>query len=160
MSKTKFQMYLDMGLFVSLFLVNMPQFTGIALHEWLSFVFIPVILAHVVLDWKWIVNVTKRFVKNLKGELRFNYILDIALFILMVTVIFSGILISEEALPFFGFTIVINAFWVDLHAASANFLMITMGIHLAMHWKWIVSTTNRYLFKRNAYSTSIAHKGG
>lgn len=158
MSKTKIQMYLDIGLFASFFIVNMPQFTGIAIHEWLSFAFMPVILLHVVLNWKWIVNATTRFIKCLKGEVRFNYILDIALFILMVMVIFSGILISKEALPFLGFTIVINTFWVSLHSMSANLLMITMGIHLAMHWKWIVSTTNRYLFKRNAYSTSTAQE--
>lgn len=154
MSKTKFQMFLDIGLFASFFIVNMPQVTGIAIHEWLSFAFIPVILIHVVLNWKWIVNVTKRFIKKLQGELRFNYILDIALFILMVTVIFSGILISEEALPFLGFTTVINAFWVGLHSMSTNLLIIGMGIHLAMHWKWIVSTTNRYLFKRNKPATA------
>jgi len=148
MNKTKTRMYLDIILFVSFVIVNMPQFTGITLHEWLSFVFIPIIMTHLVLNWKWIVSITRRFFTNINGEIRFNYVLNFLLFLLMVTVIFSGILISEEALPLLGFTIVINAFWVTLHEMSANLLMLMMGIHIAMHWKWIISTSNRYLFKR------------
>ena len=159
MSKTKIRMYLDIVLFISFVIVNMPQFTGIGLHEWLSFIFIPIILAHIVLDWQWIVSISKRFFSNLKGEIRFNYVLNFLLFFLMVAVIFSGILISEVALPFLGIPIVINAFWIGLHDASANLLMITVGIHLAMHWKWIVSTTKRYLFKnKRAVSTQGATK--
>lgn len=159
MSKTKIRMYLDIVLFISFVIVNMPQFTGIALHEWLSFIFIPIIMAHIVLDWDWVVSITKRFFKKVPREIRFNYVFNFLLFFLMVTVIFSGILISEEALPFMGFTIEINEFWLGLHEGSANFLMILIGVHLAMHWKWIVSTTNRYIFKHNGNRIASARKG-
>lgn len=158
MNKTKFRMYLDIGLFASFFIINMPQFTGITLHEWLSLVFLPVILVHIVLGWEWIISITKRFFTQLKGEVRFNYILNFLLFFFMVIVMFSGILISEEALPFLGILIKVNRSWVMLHEMSANLLMLTIGIHLAMHWKWIVNTTNRYLFGRNQ-SKITAEKG-
>lgn len=158
MNKTKFRMYLDIVLFTSFVIVNMPQFTGIALHEWLSFVFLPIIVVHVVLDWQWIVNITKRFFTRIKGEIRFNYILNFLLFFLMVTVIFSGILISQEALPFMGISVTISPYWASLHEMAANLLMLTIGIHLAMHWKWIINTTSRYLFRRDG-SKIAAEKG-
>ena len=158
MSKTKFRMVLDMILFGSFVVVNLPYFTGIALHEWLSFVFVPIILAHIVVDWQWIVSVTKGFFGSLKGEIRFNYVLNFLLFFLMVTVMFSGILISQESLPSMGIPVVAGEFWNTLHAVSAHLLVFVIGIHLAMHWKWIVNTTTRYLF-RTSRSKIVAGTG-
>lgn len=158
MSKTKIRLYLDISLFVSFFFLNAPQFTGITLHEWASFVFIPAVILHILLDWKWIVSITKRIFKKLNGEIRFNYILDMLLFFFMTSMIVSGILISEETLPSLGIHIQIDPFWTAFHALSANLLMAIVGIHLALHWKWIVNNTKRYIVSR--FNQSQIHVEG
>src|SRR5437660_497033 len=104
-SKTKFLLYLDLGLFASFVLINVPQFTGITIHEWASFIFIPVIILHVLMKWDWIVSITRRMFKPLPDETRFNQFWDYWLFVLMTTVIVSGLVISQKALPVFGIPI-------------------------------------------------------
>jgi len=36
-----------------------------------------------------------------------------------------------------------NFAWRRLHDMSANFALLIMGLHLAMHWNWIVTTFKR-----------------
>src|SRR5215510_8261073 len=127
--KTKLRLYLDLGLLVSFVLINMPLFTGIAFHEWASFVFIPVIILHVLMDWNWIINVTRRMFKKLPSDTRFNHIWDYLLFALMTTAIVSGLVISQKALPVFGIPINNDPFWFVVHNLSTTLLMVTIGIH-------------------------------
>ncbi len=74
MSKNKFLLYLDAGIFVSFVLINIPHFTGITFHEWASFIFIPVIILHILMKWDWIVSVTRQMFRKLPNETRFNHI--------------------------------------------------------------------------------------
>lgn len=37
--------------------MSAPQTTGIPFHEWFTVVFIPIFIAHIVLDWAWIKRV-------------------------------------------------------------------------------------------------------
>jgi hypothetical protein len=129
-------------------LVLAPQATGIPVHEWASFLIIIPFFLHLILDWKWIVNITKRLFKRVKGETRFNYVLDWLLFVLFVMATFTGVVISEAALPTLGIPIAIDQFWSSMHDISANLLMVVIGIHLAMHWKWIVTNVKKYLLRR------------
>ena len=155
MSKTKFLLYLDGGLFVSFVLISMPQFTGITFHEWASFIFIPVIILHILMKWDWIVSVTRQMFKKMPGETRFNHVWDYLLFILMTTVIVSGIVISQKALPVFGIHVNSDPFWLTVHHLSTALLLATIGIHIAMHWKWVVNAANRYLFRRNRSASPV-----
>jgi hypothetical protein len=149
MSKTKFLLYLDLGLFVSFVAISVPQVTGITFHEWASFIFIPALLLHILLKWDWIVSVIRQTFKKLPDDTRFNHFWDLWLFVLMTTVIVSGIVISQKALPFFGIPLNNDPFWLTIHHLSTALLLATIGIHLAMHWKWIVNAANRYVFRLN-----------
>ncbi len=149
MSANQIKLYSDMVLFIGFVLVNIPQATGIPFHEWISFVFIIPLVLHILLDWKWVINVTLRLFKKLPGEVRFNHFWDLLIFIMMVFAMFTGVVISEAALPALGINVVIDPFWTAMHDISANLLMILIGVHLAMHWSWIVSMTKRYLFPRS-----------
>src|SRR5258706_8327444 len=149
MSKTKFLLYLDVGLFVSFVVISVPKFTGITFHEWAGLIFIPAILLHILMKWDWIVSVTRRMFKKMPGETRFNHILDYLLFILMTTVIISGIVISQKALPVFGIPVNNDPFWITVHHVSTALLVVIVGVHLGMHWKWVVNAANCYIFRRN-----------
>jgi hypothetical protein len=148
MSLTKKKLLVDIAVFIVFAIVSAPQSTGIAIHEWLSIIFIAPIITHLLLNWNWIVKVTTRMFKKLPGETRFNYIWDFALFIMMVLVMVSGILVSESALPTLGIVVFIDPFWATLHDMSANLLLLMMGVHLAMHWTWIVDAFKKYILRK------------
>ena len=152
-SSTQIRVWVNLVFFIIMVLVLAPQATGIAIHELVSFVVIIPLFIHLIMDWKWIVNITKRLFKKVTAETRFNYILDWLLFFLFVVATFSGVLISEEALPAFGINIVIDPFWVELHEMSANLMTIVLGVHLAMHWKWIVTNVKKHILRRKETRT-------
>jgi hypothetical protein len=103
MSTNQIKLYLDIVIFFFFLVVSAPQATGFALHEWLSFAFLAAFVFHLVLNWKWIVNVIQRFFKKLPGETRFNAVWNVLLFILGTVVFFSGVFVSEAALPLLGY---------------------------------------------------------
>lgn len=147
MSKTQIRIYLDTTLLVSYILVNIPQATGIPFHEWAGFLFVIPLMLHILISWQWVVDITKRIFKKLPGEVRFNHFWDIGIFIMMVLALFTGTIVSESALPRMGINIVIDPFWQSMHNASANLTIIMIGVHLAMHWKWIVNAVQRYILR-------------
>ncbi|MEM7346041.1 MAG: DUF4405 domain-containing protein [Chloroflexota bacterium] len=155
MSSNQIKLYADIVLLIAFILVNIPQSTGIAFHEWISFAFIIPLVLHIVLDWKWVVNVTKRLFKRLPGEVRFNHIWDLLIFIMMVIALFTGVVISEAALPAMGIPITVDPFWSVMHDLSANLTMLFIGVHLVMHWGWIVSMVKRYLLGRSAAQQTV-----
>lgn len=153
MSSNQLKFYVDIFLFISFVLVNIPQATGIPFHEWASVLFIVPLLVHILLDWNWIVSVTKRMFGRLPGEVRFNHIFDLIIFIMMTLALMTGFVISEAALPAIGINITIDPFWSSMHDLTANLTMILIGIHLAMHWGWIVSSVKRYFGPKSTPST-------
>ena len=156
MSATKLKLYVDIFLLISFILVNIPQATGIPFHEWASVLFIVPLLVHILLDWNWIVNITKRMFGRLPGEVRFNHIFDLIIFILMTLALMTGFVISEAALPAIGIQVTIDPFWSSMHDLTANLTMVLIGIHLAMHWKWVVSSCKRYFGRGSERKTALA----
>ena len=137
------KLLLDIGTFVAFLITMDPRFSGLAIHEWLSLALAGTIVVHLLLNWEWIVNVTKRlFVRSTNGA-RVNYVLNWLLFIDGVLLVLSGILISESAMPALNIVLPMNFAWRRLHDVSANLALLIMGLHLAMHWNWIVNTFKR-----------------
>lgn len=146
-SQTKAKLWLDVVVFI-VFLVTMdPRSSGIAVHEWLSLSVIAVMIVHLLLNWDWITQITSRFFGKLSGLNRVNYILNLLLFIDGTLIMVSGVMISEVALPLMGIQLPMGFAWRRLHDMSANIGLLLLGIHTALHWSWIVSTFNRYLFQ-------------
>jgi len=145
---TQTKLIIDLGILLLFVIINAPQFTGLASHEWISLAFAIPFLVHLTLSWKWIVSVMTRIFKKLPGETRFNQIWDTLLFIMMTLVIFSGTIVSVKALPALNIHIAIDPFWRSIHTTAANLLMLMFGVHFAMHWKWIVSNFRRYIMRQ------------
>ena len=144
MSQTKRNLLIDTGVLV-LFLVTLnPSLTGLAIHEWLSVGLGGVLLTHVLLHWQWVVETTRRLFGRLASQARFNYLLNLLLLGAFTLVIGSGIMVSEEMLPFLGFRMASGGFWSTLHHLSAEWIIWIAGLHVAVHWKWIVNAVRRY----------------
>ena len=74
------KLLIDLIVFIA-FLISMdPRSSGIVFHEWLTIAIAGVVIVHLLLNWNWIVEMTKRlFVKSTNG-MRLNYALNWTLF--------------------------------------------------------------------------------
>lgn len=143
---TRTNFWLDILLFVAVLLALAPNFTGLAIHEWLSIAFWATIVLHLLLHWSWTVNALKRIFSKLPWSTRLNLILNVLLFIDMTVVLFSGIMISREALPFLGLTLTGGRSWEGIHRLTADWVVFITGLHIALHWRWILSTLKRFIW--------------
>jgi hypothetical protein len=60
--------------------------------------------------------------------------------------IFTGLMISEAVLPALGITIVFDPAWIMVHKLTANLSVFIIGLHVALHWQWIMKTVKRTVF--------------
>lgn len=136
---------LDLIIFAG-FLIGMePRLTGIAIHEWLTVAGVAAFITHLLLSWRWIVEITRRFISKASGNARINYILNWLLFIDGVLIMLTGLMISEAVLPAFGLRLPASRFWRGLHSITADLFIPILGLHVALHWRWIINTTKRCL---------------
>ena len=144
-NRNRTNMIVDSVIFLGFLLVLAPHFTGMAVHEWLGISLAAGVMTHLLLHWQWLVEVTKRFLRSAQWSARVNYIVNALLFIDVVIILFSGLLISESALPLLGIQLAAGGIWKTLHVTSANLFMLLMGLHVALHWQWIVNMIKRVL---------------
>ena len=142
----------DASLFV-LFLavVNVPL-TGLAIHEWLGIAIAIGMVVHIIQHANWVATTTRRLFSATSLQNRVNYLLMVGIFIGFVSIIASGLLISEVALPWLGVTLRSQPFMLWLHLASVGWVIWLTAIHLAVNWRWIVSASDRLIYKRFARS--------
>jgi hypothetical protein len=140
---------IDSSIFVAFVVTTAPRFTGIGIHEWLSLVFAVVIIIHVVIHWQWIVTVGMGLFRKLGAAGRFSFVLNLLLFIAVTLVIYSGVAISRDAMPALGIAIQGTSAWRGLHHSLSNISVVLIGLHLALHWRWIVN-----LFRRQSLASA------
>ena len=76
-----------------------------------------------------------------------NYILNLLLFVDIVVTAVSGILISKSALHFLGITLEASRGMRGLHGTAANLSLVLIGLHVALHWSWIVNAVKKYVLQ-------------
>jgi hypothetical protein len=143
--KTKTNLAIDCAILIAFLVVNNPALTGLAVHEWFAIAAGLVLIVHVLFHWDWVVNITKTYFKKLIHESRFNYIVNALLFIAYIIVFLSGLMISRNVMQTLGIRLPASPAWREFHSLSANLALLLTGLHFAMHWKWIVSATKRYV---------------
>lgn len=151
-NQNRTKLLLDISTFAAFLIAMDPRTSGIAIHEWLTIALGATVVVHLLLNWNWIIEVTKRLFtkgKGLNGS-RINYILNWALFFDGVLIMLSGLMVSEAVMPAFGLTLPPNFMWRELHEVSTNLSILLMGLHMALHWNWIKSTTKRLFARRES----------
>lgn len=144
-SRTIVNLLLDLAVFVAFLAATAPRLTGLAIHEWLSLAVAAAIVAHLLLHWSWIAGATRRLFGKLRWGARVNYLLNALLFVAFTVVTFTGVMISEVALPLLGVELATDGLWMRLHRLASDAAVVLIGLHVALHWRWIVSTTRRLL---------------
>lgn len=121
-----------------LLLMDPKSFYGISFHEWAGLIIGLLFILHKVLNWKWIAKVTLGFFGRCTGRARFNYLLDILLLAGIILMIISGIAIART-IDFswldLGGT---RRFWRVMHTSSSFITLALFGIHLGLHWNWVL----------------------
>jgi hypothetical protein len=140
----------DVFIFVLFALVLNVPLTGLAIHEWLGIAIAIGLITHTVQHTNWVVTTTRRMMSATSFQNRVNYLLMVGLFIGFVSIIVSGLMISEVALPWMGVTPPGAPFMLWLHLASVGWVLWLTVIHIALNWRWIVNTSDRLVFKRFA----------
>lgn len=149
------KLLIDLLAFVT-FLISMdPRSSGIPVHEWLTLAVTGVLIVHLLLNWDWIVDVTKRLFIKSTNWARINYVFNWLLFIDGVLIMLSGIMISQSVMPFFGISMPENFAWRELHDMSAKLFLVILGIHIALHWNWIKVNLMRLFTRNKSQSVSI-----
>jgi hypothetical protein len=146
-NSTKANLLLDVAIFVAFLLALDPRLTGITIHEWLSLAAAAAVAVHLLWHWEWIVGVTRRFLGRTSGAARLNYIVDTLFFVDVAVILFSGLMISQAILPALGLAAPGGSFWLILHSLSADWAIILMAVHTALHWKWIANAVKRYVLR-------------
>jgi hypothetical protein len=137
--RKRFIICLDTALLVIFILLLSPRLTGLALHEVLGFIFFIPILIHLLIAWPWIQGATRKFFKTASRRTRFNFFLNTILFVLVITELVSGFIISQVVLPNLGINAVKDRAWRSVHNWPLNFVVLFTGLHVAINWGWIVA---------------------
>lgn len=148
--RLKITFWLDATLLVSVCALQTLHFTGLILHEWLGLAVVPLILIHLLLSWNWIAAETRRFLAPQSARARINYLLNLSLFATVTAATYSGILISQMAIPTLTRTkasTVLDYKWDKLHYEFAIMVVILTGLHLAINWEWALGAGKR-IFRR------------
>lgn len=135
------RLLLDLAMFGALLAAYNPGWTGLAWHEWISVAAIVPLLYHVVINWDKVLRVMTTFAEKLWHGSRLDLVVDSALFILAVTAMVSGLMISQVVAPVLGVHITPTAIWVSVHAWSADLSIILLLVHAVLHWRWIYKCT-------------------
>jgi hypothetical protein len=146
--KTTF--WLDVTLLVSVIALQTVSFTGLVLHEWLGLAMVAMVFAHLLFSWSWIASLSRRLFAVQSARTRINYLLNLSLFAAVTAVIFSGILISQKAIPALIGTKAAPDMawrWDFLHNLFSQFVVMLSGFHLAMNWDWVLAAAEK-LFGR------------
>lgn len=128
-----------------LILMDPRSFYGLGFHEWAGLIIGACFILHKLLNWGWIRKVTLSFFGKAPGRARLNYTIDILLLAGLTLMILSGIAISRT-IDFSWLNLGgSRGFWRVMHTSSSYITLVLFGIHLGLHWKWVLQ---RFNFKK------------
>jgi hypothetical protein len=142
---TKTNLILDLTMFGTLLAVSNPHLTGISVHEWLAVSMAGAVITHLLFHWDWILKVGKEFFKKLWHQSRLNFAVNTLFFIAMTGTLFSGLMISKSVLPALGIQLAVSRAWRSIHFLMSDMSVALLGVHFALHWKWVVTNISHYI---------------
>lgn len=132
------RLVLDLALFGGFLAALSPGITGLTVHEWLSLALAVPALLHVVINWDWTVRMAKSFWARLMSKSGIDFVVDVALFVAAVTVMTSGLAVSQAIAGVLGMTSTAGSVWHAVHSLSATATLFLLMGHFALHAEWFV----------------------
>lgn len=108
------------------------------IHDQVGVLMLFFFAVHMVLNWKWILNTTKKFSKKGK-KIKENYIVDLILFIQFILVGGSGL--------FMYFYHHAGGYMLRfIHDQIGVIMLCFFVVHVALHWRWMFLATKNFFF--------------
>ena len=127
--KNAFKFLLDACMMLALTIFFNKRSLGMSFHEIGGLILLATLAFRVLLNYKWVVGVTRKFFsKAVPMKTRIGYGVDAALLVCFALIVISGILISKVVFHFDigGMT------WKSLHYSASAAALILMGVHLGL----------------------------
>jgi hypothetical protein len=139
MKKNWVKLILDIAMaIVFALLFNHRVVTGLNFHEIAGLAIGVLFIVHILLNRKWISRVSRKlFCSQVKTKTKIGYVVDALLLLSMAFILVSGIGISKILFPSNRLSSVPSL--RGLHVSAAYFALALIGIHVGLHWKWIMS---------------------
>lgn len=131
---------LDIGLLLAFLVAFVPTATGISVHEWVSLAIVVPALVHLVVNWDWVMRVAARLFAGIRAASKVNLVVDALLFGASVTVMLSGLMVSQVIAAAAGVTVAPGGLWSAVHSLSAYGTMALLAVHFALHASWVART--------------------
>jgi hypothetical protein len=130
--------------------------TGIFIHEWLCVALAVLFALHTALHWEWTKKMFAHFARKLLSMSRLNLVVDVLLFAMFFAVMLSGLMESRIVLPALGISMPPGMAWRILHSLTAKLLLVAVGVHVGLHWRWIVHAARLWLAPRHVVASRPA----
>ncbi len=137
--KLKTNWWVDLILFVGFITTFFLNLTGVIAHQWIGIVIGAMALFHLILHSDWVNVVTERFFGKTSGKSRLYYVLDVLLLLGFSQIVFTGLIIST----WMNLALSNYTGWLSFHIAISIGTLVTLLVKLALHWRWIASTTRK-----------------
>lgn len=129
---------------VFVLLFNTSVIAGLTFHEIAGLSIGFAFILHMAINRRWIKQVTRNlFGKQIAMKTRIGYWVDVLLLLSMFYTICSGIMISRVLFP--NLQIGNESLFRNTHAAVAYLSLGLVGIHIGLHWRWVINLFQRVL---------------
>jgi hypothetical protein len=154
------RLVIDIAAFLAYLAATNTPLTGIYIHEWLGVALAVLLALHAAINWDWTMRAFRYFINKLRNLSRINLVVDLLVFTLLAAVMLSGFLVSRYVLPLLGLPVPSGPTWRILHSLTAKLLLLAIGLHIGLHWRWFVDATKKWFaLRRTAKIESTQAKG-
>ncbi len=129
---------IDTVLFIVFLVLTDPQSTGITTHEWVGIAVGLLVAVHLMRNWAWLVSTFRRLSQGQTIASKLSVALNITLFVVFALLVYTGIAISQKALPALEVVTFDNRSLRGVHGLLSNVIVGLIAAHAALHWNWIV----------------------
>lgn len=143
----KFKILIDVLLFIVTILLFDIELIGNLNHEILGIAISILILIHIILNFKWIKQVTKNF-KKVNSKINVTYVVDAFTMLIYLGAIICGVMISDKI---FNFHMGSNLYIMLSHLIFGRLAIIIMFIHLGMHLDRLLNKIKSSNFNKVIY---------
>lgn len=146
------KLLLDLVMLIVLTLLLWKDSFGMEFHEIAGVGILGAFFLHIILNWRWVFQVTKRFFhRGITVRTRIGWLLNAGLLVCFALIGISGILMSRVL---FHFSVEGN--WKTLHYFCSALALILVGIHLGLQLTMIGNALQMRLHLRPIFSRIMA----
>lgn len=155
MKKNVIKISLDVIMAVLLVFLYNTRIFNMTFHEVAGLIIFGLFIIHCLFSVKWIAaNTAKFFKKGLAARDRIKTIVAFLLFIDFVLIILSGIFISEVL--FTSLSENSSMAWQSVHYFCSAIALILIGVHLGLHWQFVMNMFKKVIHIPQKAATPIA----